>query len=193
MKRRPVRGRSVSAGQYGEGSPSPYIEAGIGCSPMRAGCRYGEGSPSPYIEAAPPTGAGSRPTNTGKVRLPPTLKRHRRPQVPPGRHHTGKVRLPPTLKRGHGGHSRTAQSHTGKVRLPPTLKRGSPVRPVPGRRHTGKVRLPPTLKRLSRPGPSAAWPTYGEGSPSPYIEAGLGKPRDAYTTDIRGRFAFPLH
>ena len=37
---------------YGEGPPSPYIEAAIMSVTYDGGTRYGEGPPSPYIEAS---------------------------------------------------------------------------------------------------------------------------------------------
>ena len=66
---------------------------------------YGEGSPSPYIEAQVPEVVGVGLYHTGKVRLPPTLKRVDQTEALARRPDTGKVRLPPTLKRWLGSGS----------------------------------------------------------------------------------------
>ena len=70
LKRHSV-GAVVTVIGYGEGSPSPYIEARRRRSGRRCGPAYGEGSPSPYIEAPQgPTGAGQGPPIRGRFAFP---------------------------------------------------------------------------------------------------------------------------
>ena len=73
----------------------------------------------------------------------------------------------------------STNQHTGRVPPPPTLKLRRSGRCHIRRRHTGRVPPPPTLKHLVDVAPGQLPHEYGEGPPSPYIEAGAGDCRES--------------
>ena len=181
------------------------------------GLAYGEGPPSPYIEAAGRWPVRLCGRNTGRVPPPPTLKRYPRSTAlvlvraygegPPSPYIEAaeRVGLVPVFPSGYGegppspyieARSRWrlggSRPDTGRVPPPPTLKRlGLEVRELPGE-HTGRVPPPPTLKRcLASSATQRA--RYGEGPPSPYIEATLANRSATGASRIRGGSPLPLH
>ena len=108
---------------------------------------YGEGSPSPYIEASVSLLVAASISDTGKVRLPPTLK-------------PGDLRLAFSGIRKYGEGSPSPYIEAGvslcSAGLPNPYGEGSPS---------------PYIEASC----CATWllrtELYGEGSPSPYIEA----------------------